>query len=177
MSPRRPRVLLDCDGVLADFVGGCRRALERLGYEEHAATLAPDRNIFEGLPEHVRKHLLDTIVGPRFCAELEPMPFALDAVRELVDLADVYVVTSPWWSSPHWVHERCGWIVRYFEIPHARQVHTSAKELVDGDHFVDDHDSQIARWRATHPRGLAHHWDRPNAGHWIALLDAVRAGR
>lgn len=176
---RRPRLLLDVDGVLADFVDGAARALRDLGYDEHVSSLRRDRNLFADLPAHVADRLRARIGAEGFCASLSPMPFAMNAVRRLRgDLgAEVLIVTSPW-PSPWWVPERLHWLEQHFDIFREEVIFTEAKRAVAGDHFVDDHDRHVQLWARENPSGVAHRWPTdhiPTREDWDALVARVAA--
>jgi 5'(3')-deoxyribonucleotidase len=124
-------ILVDVDGVLADFTGAVR-----------------EWDLFALYPEDLQSMIKRRISDPGFCAELKVLPGAEEGVRELVQLGDVYAVTSPWWSSPTWPYERTRWLDRWFGMPADRVVQTSAKQLVFGDVMIDDRPENLIEWRS-----------------------------
>ncbi len=186
----KPRVLLDVDGVLADFVGG---VLAILGSRFDIWRKPEEITEFDlskslGLHPDIVTALFGEITNrQRFAADLAVYPGAVDGVRRLHEIADVYVVTSPWNSNPTWTHDREAWLARHFDIPHSHVVHTSAKHLVCGDLLVDDKTSTLVEWSNAHPGGFAVQWQTPHnrldgwkrrtATSWSELLDFVRARR
>lgn len=181
------RVLLDCDGVLADFCGsflGLVNAKFGTSYRSEdvvdydiAAALGWDRDRTEEAYSLIAEE-------PEFAARLDVLPGAIDGVRRLRDVAEIYIVTSPWWSHPTWVHDRNNWLYANFGIQAGRVIHTAAKELVVGDVLVDDKTSTCEAWRAAHhPRGVAvqwstpHNrrdlWDGPSTSNWDFLIDEI----
>jgi 5'(3')-deoxyribonucleotidase len=118
-----------------------------------------------------------------FARHLDVYPGAIDGVRRLQQIAEVYIVTSPWNSNPTWCHDREAWLERHFGIPHARVIHTSAKHLIAGDVLVDDKTSTCDQWRAAWPSGVAvlwstlHNrrdlWDGPCTSDWDHLIEIV----
>lgn len=158
-------VLLDVDGVLADFVGGYFRLLE-----EHTGIVARREQITQfdmgaslGLtPEQASKMKRAIGDAHQFARTLDVYPGAVDGVRRLQEIADVWIVTSPWNSNPTWTHDREWWLKKHFDIPHARVTHTSAKHMVRGDFLVDDKTDTLVKWREANPMANAVLW----AGTW-----------
>lgn len=161
----RPRVLLDCDGVLADFIDV---ALDIVGvvtgrtYQPEQVTQW-DFCAALGLTSDEAAIVKRSIGAyPNLAAGLNLYPGVVDGVRALQEIAEVYIVTSPWNSNPTWCHDREAWLWKYFKIPSARVVHTSAKHLVVGDVLVDDKTSTLIDWQAAHPSKLAVQWSTPH---------------
>ena len=77
-------------------------------------------------------------------------------------MADVHAITSPFYDSPTWVHERTCWVERHFGLGHDDITHTRAKGGVYGDILLDDKPQNVAVWKASHPGGLALQWHLPN---------------
>jgi 5'-nucleotidase len=147
------RVLLDCDGVLADFIGPVldlvylvtdrRHTHEQVDRFDFAACLdlSPDE----------KRAVRDVISGTEgWWRSLPVLPRAQDGVRRLREVADVYVVTSPWNSCKTWLYEREAWLKEHFGIPHSHVLAGSAKHLVDGNMLVDDRTETLTRWRDCH---------------------------
>lgn len=195
----RPIVLLDSDGVLSAFTAGYLDVIWALTGERHEVEEVDrwdlhecpffveldKRSHFGKPPGTLRARVEERISGPPgFCAGLRPLPGAREGVAALQAVADVYVVTSPWWSSPHWLAERTAWLHAHMGIPAARVIHASAKHLVTGDVLVDDKPGNVRTWR--HGVGLlwdAHHnrgaetADLTRVSTWDAVLEAVRTER
>lgn len=184
----KPIVLLDVDGPLADFVSAYLEAFRSLtglpATHEHVTRW----DIAECLAAHcVREGELGWEVGrisrevgkvvsaPGFASEMiRPHESAKEPVAKL-EVADVYAVTSPWHSSPTWMHERTAWLKRHFKIPRERVIHASTKHLVRGDVFVDDKASHVTAWAGANREGMGvlfdmHHNRADN------VVGVVRAG-
>lgn len=183
------RVLLDCDGILSDFVGGWLKLLnESFGRSwTHEDITGWDVCSSLGIvdPEErarAKRLIADT---PDFAATHDVLPGALEGVAALEKIAEVYIVTSPWNSHRTWTSDRERWLKKHFGIHHDRIVHTGAKHLVYGDVLVDDRTETCAKWRAAFPVGLAIQWRTPHNlrdswdGHstndWNRLLRYVEA--
>lgn len=155
------RVLLDCDGVLADFTS----AMLQLVNVFCATTFTPaDVTEFDFAKalklDRGHAAAVKSAIGgsPMFAANLAVYPGAVEGVRKLREVAEVYIVTSPWNSNPTWTHDRETWLKRHFDIPHQRVIHTSAKHVCAGDVFVDDKTSTLVEWCEHQRAGIAVQW-------------------
>ena len=163
----RPTILLDVDGPMADFAssyldayywetGERRRVGDVDRWDIHKAGWFVERALAMGTTPHVLRARVDAhVIRPDFCSLITPRTEAIEAVAELRQIADVYVVTSPWTSSPTWVYERTRWIERHFGIPPKNVIHTAAKHLVHGDLLLDDKPSHVESWGERWPDGFA----------------------
>lgn len=153
------RILLDCDGVLADFIGGVCDALDDLfGVAdplngEPARMFTPEQvtefDFCKGFAlssDEKRAIMAHISKSPDFWRNLVAFPEAVDGVRRLREVADVYIVTSPWNSCRTWLSDREWWLRDRFDIPHSRVIACSAKHLVSGDMLVDDKTSTLVEW-------------------------------
>lgn len=133
----RPRILVDCDGVLADFVGAV------LEWDGHAHTresiTQPDIMAAWGTPERWPE-LNALCQSAGWCASLKPIEGAREFVDWLRSWADVFVVTSPYADAPTWCHERIQWLAAHFGIDRDRVVFARDKSVVrgGGDVLIDD---------------------------------------
>jgi 5'(3')-deoxyribonucleotidase len=193
----KPILLLDCDGPLSNFTKGYLQALfVETGARHTEAEVdrwsIADCDFFKQAArklnvEHaVLKARVDRYVSMKgFCEDLEVQPGAREAVHRLSKIADIYVVTSPWDSSPTWMYERLHWIVKHFKIPRAHVIQSGTKHLVKGDVFVDDKPAHVERWQEAWPKGKGllfdmHHnrahdpqlgrGDWPEVERWTALM-------
>lgn len=189
-ASRLPRVLLDVDGVLADFIGGILPMLnEMLGTDyqrEHITQF--DFCASLGLRPDVGAAVKRRIGAARgLAATLEVLPGAIEGVGRLSAIAEIYVVTSPWNSNETWVFEREQWLLKNFGIGHNRVVHASAKHLIVGDMLVDDKTSTLVSWQKHHPNGTPVLWATPHnrldgwngdeAYSWDYIVNLVEAMR
>lgn len=196
-TERRPRVLLDVDGVIADFANGFLKLVNAQFGTSYTPADITDFDIGKALGWSAERteHAYSLITEcDMFAARLAVYPSAQDGVARLLDVAEVYAVTSPWWSHPTWVRDRNNWLYANFGIGAGRVVHTAAKHLIAGDVLVDDKTSTCEEWRAAWPVGTAglsgiavqwqtpHNrldaWDGPSTASWDELIDLVqrRAG-
>jgi 5'(3')-deoxyribonucleotidase len=197
----RPVVLLDCDGVLADFVGQYLRYLERYAVpgfriereridrfkiEDTDAFAEAARQQYghgaEGVAK-LKQRMRDLVASKLFVRETDVLPGAEAGVNALREVADVRCVTAPWHSSRHWMHERTRWLVEEMGFDRDHIVHATDKRLAHADFLVDDRVSNVERW----PHGTPVLWDQPynrsaqverpvvRCASWGHLLAMVRA--
>ena len=158
----RPRVLLDIDGVVCDFLSPFILSINSHMGANHELKAMTQWNCYDSfdVPQDVRDLVDAEVHEPGYCLSLEPYPGALDGARALMELADVYVVTSPW-SSATWESERRAWIKRHLGLGGDNVISTRAKHVCAGDVLVDDKTETLERWGRCHPDGLPIRW----AGH------------
>jgi 5'(3')-deoxyribonucleotidase len=145
-------ILLDCDGVLADFTGHIHAVISRA----YPDVMTPDRwTSWDFMRDHYtadqRALASARLREPDFWETILPIVGARAAVERLVQAGHaIHVVTSPWRSCREWATVRTEWIGRHFDLDH-RHVHVSAdKSLFTGRVFVDDKPEHVAEWRAAH---------------------------
>lgn len=156
---KRLRVLSDVDGVIADYRKEfIQRAKKILPGFKVPTDSAPDWDIAKELrlspafTELVYKQMNDEGVAAR----MPEMPGAVESVKELAKVADVYFVTSPTKTSKTWEHDRRAWLVDKFgEELGNKVVNTHHKYLVVGDVLIDDKPDHLREWSTKHPLGIA----------------------
>ena len=176
----RPTVLVDVDGVLADFNQAYLNVVnELMGTKYKVADLTEwDMDLCLKIPDKVAKAAEARICEPGFCAQLPEIEGAIHTVNRLSRVSDVVFVTAPY-PGPHWVHERTEWLRMRAESQ--KVVHTHHKEYVRGDCLVDDKLDNLMKWSAAWPDGLPVLYARPyNAGikgwlrrDWTSLVEEL----
>jgi 5'(3')-deoxyribonucleotidase len=161
----KPVVLVDCDGVLADFIGSALVIVNGLFDTSYVPEDVTQFSLAAslGLSEYQGAQMKRAIGNAwRLAADLKVLPFAKDGTRRLRDISQVYIVTSSWDSNETWEFDRKAWLRRHFDIGHHDIVFTAAKHLVRGDVCVDDKTSTLVEWEAAHPNGVAVQWQTPH---------------
>ncbi|RKW16336.1 MAG: 5'-3'-deoxyribonucleotidase [Cardiobacterium sp.] len=134
-------ILLDQDGVLADFEHGIAH-----GWQSRYGTPVPlpqPRQKFyvrdEVAPEH-KDALIDLYSAAGFFAGLRPVSGALDAARALLAAGhDVRICTAPITNYRHCVGEKIAWVEQHLGFDWtARVILTKDKTLIHGDILIDD---------------------------------------
>ena len=158
----KPVVLLDVDGVLADFVGPYLDAVHDLTKIKHQREDVKTWRISEslGLTDEIKAAVDVKVKSAGFCAGLPVITGAKEGVKALENIADVYIATSPW-RGPNWSHERVEWLEKHFGIDQDRVMQGKAKFLLDGDVLIDDKAATVGRWVSKHP-GFGLLWSTPH---------------
>lgn len=167
-ASRKPRVLLDVDGVLGDFCGhllNFMSSIEGLGELPTKEELTK-WDIFEFFNSQQRTAAQSILKSGHFWAVMPTLDRAIIAVKSL-EAADIVVhyVTSPWDECFGWADVRRDWLVRYFGA-RRQAVHTAAeKHVYHGDVFVDDKPEHVYAWHKEHQDHPGHHvafmYDQP----------------
>lgn len=135
------RILLDVDGVLADFIGPVvtwANSLRRAGGPPHTREQITQFDMLKAWGiAHMWGELDRHVVKPGFCEALEPVPGAREFVAALSRTAEVVIVTSPWKTSPTWCFERRNWLEKCMGWT-GEVMFTKRKDLVRGDVLIDD---------------------------------------
>ena len=174
------RILLDIDGVIADFMG---KLIEQYNF------LTGEKVVLQDI-KSVKSHKwfkdpqlvfrLKDSVG--FIRSLEPLPGAIDGVNQLIRMGHEVVFVSNGTNCQSSGHEKREWLKYYFSKTwkYPPLVLTYHKHLVRGDVLVDDnprnlenleHGTQALLWH--HPynvdvQGYTRIYD------WSNLLDWVK---
>lgn len=172
----KPRILLDCDGILSDFHTPCLAIINELTGKDHKLEDIHSWDIFEalGVSADIRKATYDRMNTPGWCSKLKPYPGAAQGVAKLREMGEIHIVTSPM-RGDTWHRERELWIWKHFEIGPKYVTHTASKNIVHGDVLIDDRDDNLLAWREEHVNryGLAVKWvtypSQPNnyLGHYF----------
>lgn len=157
----KKRVLLDVDGVVADFSGSLLRAIDSSLRPEDIT----DWNIFKLIEEADGKAsarlALSLMDNPRHWQSAGLLPGALQAVEGLKQRgATIYWVTSPWPTCHGWDTARRLWLKQYFGGGDGFVI-TESKYLCAGDIFIDDRPENVQSWAKAHPDKQALLFDAP----------------
>ena len=155
------RVLLDVDGVLADFLTPAIKVVQDITGAPPSADAMKDWNIFRGYDKKTENKFYDVFKSEGWCMSLELYPGARAGVQLLRDNdLDVYFVTSPM-HGRNWYYERAAWLMKHFDAKHDHVIHTNAKHVCVGRVLVDDKPAHVENWQASHPLSTGILWDRP----------------
>ena len=137
------RLLIDMDGVIADFEGEFLRQW-KLNHPQKEFIPLEDRRGFyvrEQYPEKYTEFVQEIYHNPGFYQNLPPIPGAFDALKEIRNsLNNVFLCTSPMLpkyencvlEKYHWVFDNLGddWVNNI--------ILTKDKTIVRGDVLIDD---------------------------------------
>jgi len=139
-------VLLDVDGVIADFA----TPFHALAEEVLRRTLPPPAEwkyhhseTSMGLSEHETKSVLFAARDLHWAESIGLYPGAKKGVLKLLGMADIVFVTAPWEHHPTWCHARRKLLREHF--PGVDVIHTAAKHRVKGDFLVEDNATCLIR--------------------------------
>lgn len=178
----KPVFLIDVDDVLADFAHPAAELLsDTLGRQWTFADMVPGEwDMFVGLTESQRKKVDKAINDYGWLWTLKPYPGSQQAMQQIGELADIYIVTS----AMSWAPVRIEWLRKHFGIDKEHQVYTKAKHLVRGDFFLDDNPTYVRQWQEHNPDGDSMLWTAPNNIHldepnirvhdWPDVINRVR---
>jgi len=163
---RKPRILLDCDGVLTtSFVDRVCEILRANNHDAHPHHIEQwDIMKHFKIPKHAEETIYEKMEQKGVAFDFEPAPGAVEFVRELHTWADVYVVTSPM-GGKHWPHDRQRWLKHWFDIPANHVLNIKHKFVVKGDVLVDDKLSNLTEWHMEFPQGTPIFWRLPQNRH------------
>lgn len=135
-------ILLDQDGVLADFDRGFHAAWNALGHS-HPALPPSQRSSFyvrDDYPAHLRELVEEIYTTPGFFRDLLPIDGALGAIQEILSLGhDIRICTSPLNQYRNCVQEKYEWVEQHLGLEFvSRMIVSKDKTLVHGDVLVDD---------------------------------------
>jgi 5'-nucleotidase len=135
-------ILLDMDGVLADFEHAFIDAW-RARHPDIAPIAFEDRksfHILEDYPPELRARAEAIYTAPGFIRNLPPVPGAIEAFRELLALGmELRICTSPLRQYENCVAEKFQWVEHHLgRAATERIVMTRDKTLVHGNLLIDD---------------------------------------
>ena len=111
------RLFIDMDNVLVNFESGIKRL--------NQATKAE----YEGRLDEV----------PHIFSLMDPLPGAIEAVHQLAQHYDVFILTTAPWKNPSAWSDKVSWVTKYLDdVFHKRIIITHRKDLCQGDYLIDD---------------------------------------
>ncbi|OLY94991.1 5' nucleotidase, NT5C type [Cnuella takakiae] len=143
MHTSRRSIAIDMDGVLADTAAQFREWY----FRESGIRLGP--NAFDGLPEDeclpdgaVRRYLYQ----PNFFRTTPLVPGAQEAIAELMEQFDVYIVSAAM-EFPNSLAEKLDWLREHFPfISWHNIIFCGTKAIINTDYMVDDHVKNLDRF-------------------------------
>lgn len=140
-----PVLLVDVDGVCANFVNGVLIHLgSKLKYEDIT------KFKFESLLTEDEKNRFEVICSlADFWGSLEPHEQMREYLNRIsAEDVDIIYLTSPWLGCNKWHDTRRHWLLKH-EFPQAENlIVTNLKYLVYGDYLIDDKPSNVSEWVA-----------------------------
>lgn len=152
---RRPRILIDVDGPMADFVAPALEAIHQVtGRRFKASDHVNGWDLFAGLglSDDETKEVFRVMQVPGLCLGIPMVSGAKEGIAELRGFAEVWAVTSPF-GGQHWMHERDAWLIRNmgFHKDQVLHVRAASKHGIYGNMLVEDKVDTLRAWQAAWP--------------------------
>jgi 5'-nucleotidase len=142
MTKKAPIVLVDMDGVVADFERGFIEKWKAKHPDKPHIELE-DRTTFYSTGQYPLKWrplLWEIMKAKNFFADFQPVEGSIKAVKKMAKSGfDVYFCSSPFIPNPYCASEKYDWINKYFGRKWVgRLILAPDKTLVHGDILIDD---------------------------------------
>jgi 5'(3')-deoxyribonucleotidase len=138
-------VLVDCDGVLANYTRSLLDAINRDRGTSYSDDDIDQFDIAKALK--LGPEIWAYAQAPGFCAALAPMPGAREALDRMRQFAKVVCVTAPT-DSDTWQRERDIWLRQHMGFDRKLIIQAHDKVSCHGDVLIDDRADTIEAWQA-----------------------------
>ena len=165
--------LLDCDGVLCDFVTG---VLQRIDNPPERWSMDGGTHLFDHFTEKQKLQAEKELTVHRLCLEMPQVPGAKSAVQELRRCGyEIHVVTTPWPTSVTWCYDRTLWLGMNFGIPKENIHFSYDKRLFTGKLLVEDRKETLVKWMSyANDRAGRAFYHCQNTHPWFQVLMEIR---
>jgi 5'(3')-deoxyribonucleotidase len=175
--PRRPRLAVDMDEVIADSLTRHLLLYNRATGESLTPEIIREKGLKEAIPgEH--RGIFDRLPHEDgFFEHLGVIENSQRALQWLSSEFDVFIVSAAM-EVPRSFDAKFRWLQEHFPfIPTSNIVFCGDKEIIDADYLIDDRSRHFARFRGTGILFTAPHNARERAklraGNWDAVLAIV----
>ncbi|RMD45993.1 hypothetical protein D6829_00705 [Candidatus Pacearchaeota archaeon] len=131
-------ILVDMDGVIADYVGGIERELSHAGIDPIPRSMMT-RYDFSVYSKEAQEFIEEIPQRRGFFYSLKPVEGALEGVIELSTQDEVFICSAPKISSRYCHSEKSEWIKNHLGKEFCKRlILAKDKTLVMGDILLDD---------------------------------------
>lgn len=125
---KKPVLLIDMDGVIADF---------RKYIIDNSSITAEE---FDSGTEEVSNKVDEFCIGDSTIFEkLEPIEFSIEYIKPLFNHYEIYFCSTPMYCVPESYKSKRIWLEKHFgELASRRLILTHRKDLIKGDILIDD---------------------------------------
>ena len=136
------RILVDMDGVIADFDGEFLRRW-RARYPDKLYYPLEERTCFyvkDQYPDELKPLVAEILLESNFFRDMMPMEGAIEAMHEMERMGlDVFICSSPFSTYQNCVLEKYLWVENTLGADWVKKIIlTKDKTLVRGDYLIDD---------------------------------------
>jgi 5'(3')-deoxyribonucleotidase len=155
----RPKIWVDCDGLLCDFVRGYLDVLhaEHGVYRTHADVVQWDLGMLSAKETNLA--VLERMIVTGGVSALPMIAGAFDGLDALRRLGEVGCLTSPLYLGT-FVQQRYQWL-KACGFTKRDIIFADDKKWVSGAVLIDDKIENCLEWQAENPYGLAILFDQP----------------
>lgn len=159
------RVLFDVDSVIANLVQVFVSAIATAGIRQLPPGWKPkqfDIATDLGFTNDEERRMYNVLKLPGIAKMVHPYPGAIEGVKRIAKIADVFFVTTPMKGSPTWANDRTEWLKKHFgEELGGKWVYTEYKYVVFGEILVDDRPENCIEFEKAWPGSIALRWCPP----------------
>jgi 5'(3')-deoxyribonucleotidase/uncharacterized protein with PQ loop repeat len=148
-APRRLRIAIDMDEVIADSLGKHLRTYnDTFGAQLTRADLG-GRSLEDAVPSSQAEATEELVLAPGFFRDLERIEGSREVVRQLAERYEVYIASAAM-EVPVSFADKYAWLREHFPfIPTSHIVFCGDKGVLDVDYLIDDTSRHFARFRGT----------------------------
>lgn len=156
------RLLIDCDGILANFALGVCKALKAAGHGHRYPDEFTDPQMKRVMTPSEQRTFENLAGKQGFVRNLPRYDGAQQVLKDLRAKGHaVRCITAPW-KGPYWHQERYEWLSS-FGFSEDEMIFCPGREKRhhSGDVLIEDRSDTCRDWTKDHPSGLAFLVDRP----------------
>jgi len=142
MDINKMRILIDMDGVIADFDGEFLKRWRERHPDKFYVPLAERTTFYvkQQYPDELKPLVSEIVLEPGFFRDMMPMDGGREALFEMDKMGfEVFICTSPMSTYQNCVLEKFEWVDRVFGPQWVKRIIlTKDKTLVKADYLIDD---------------------------------------